>query len=413
MLPTKTLTHTLGVPWLEPQQSDVVTGTGVLLPSFQTMVDGDWYLDHSHHEFLLNDAFLLNPLDSSSSLPEQHLVVPQKPSFSSFFDANGNGFLDSGFECGAQSCFLAGLSANAPSLNAAFPASPLGGGVPRDEKHDRTALRSLYKLSPPTRYRKRMERWREAGNLEESELPPPPGRRKRENEEGLSYESDEDGKLLENGFDANDNDDDHENQNGGVGVGGGGEDQKGKKKGMPAKNLMAERRRRKKLNDRLYMLRSIVPKISKMDRASILGDAIDYLRELLQRINDLHNELDSSTRGSSLPPAASFHPVTATVKEELCATTLLSPKDQSAKVEVRLREGRAVDIHMFCARRPGLLFSIMRTLDNLGLDVQQAVISCFDGFALDVFRAELYREGQDAAPEQIKAVLLETTGFCD
>lgn len=43
-----------------------------------------------------------------------------------------------------------------------------------------------------------------------------------------------------------------------------GVDQKGKKKGMPAKNLMAERRRRKKLNDRLYMLRSVVPKISKV-----------------------------------------------------------------------------------------------------------------------------------------------------
>lgn len=59
------------------------------------------------------------------------------------------------------------------------------------------------------------------------------------------------------------------------------------------------------------------------------------------------------------------------------------------QVEVRLREGRAVNIHMFCARRAGLLLSTMRALDNLGLDIQQAVISCFNGFALDVFRAEV------------------------
>ncbi|GFS44108.1 beta HLH protein 93 [Actinidia rufa] len=59
-----------------------------------------------------------------------------------------------------------------------------------------------------------------------------------------------------------------------------------KVEGQPSKNLMAERRRRKRLNDRLSMLRSIVPKISKMDRTSILGDTVDYMKDLLERINN-------------------------------------------------------------------------------------------------------------------------------
>ncbi|KAK7316858.1 hypothetical protein RJT34_00616 [Clitoria ternatea] len=237
---------------------------------------------------------------------------------------------------------------------------------------------------------------------------------------GLNYDSDD---LTESNYNNTIKGDEVNNgKNGGNSSNGNstvtGLDQKGKKKGMPAKNLMAERRRRKKLNDRLYMLRSVVPKISKMDRASILGDAIEYLKELVQRINDLHNELESTAGGSSLTPASSFHPLTPTppalpsrIKEELCPSSLPSPNGQPARVEVRLREGRAVNIHMFCSRKPGLLLSTMRALDNLGLDIQQAVISCFNGFAMDIFRAEQCKQGQDVHPEQIKAVLLDSAGF--
>ncbi|KAH7302779.1 hypothetical protein KP509_23G086600 [Ceratopteris richardii] len=218
---------------------------------------------------------------------------------------------------------------------------------------------------------------------------------------------------------------------------------RGKSKGPPAKNLMAERRRRKKLNDRLYTLRSVVPKISKMDRASILGDAIEYLKELLQRINDLHNELEGSsnpntTCGSSAPallPAGGFPPPTLNslncnnqpspfmplVKLEDCSSSIpgqlhlqtmpnaapVPDPSQPPKIEVRQREGRSMNIHMFCGRHPGLLLATMRALDGLGLDVQQAVISCFNGFALDVFRAEQSQD-DDVGVEEIRRVLLHT-----
>nr|GMC90851.1 transcription factor ICE1-like [Ipomoea batatas] len=231
----------------------------------------------------------------------------------------------------------------------------------------------------------------------------------------LNYDSDE---LVENSGKV-----DESVKNGGISSSNAtGGDQKGKKKGLPAKNLMAERRRRKKLNDRLYMLRSVVPKISKMDRASILGDAIEYLKELLQKINDLHNELESTPPCSALTPNSSFYPLTPTasalpcrIKEEISPTAfaspLSSPTGQPARVEVRVREGRAVNIHMFCSRKPGLLLSTMKALDNLGIDIQQAVISCFNGFALDIFRAEQCKEGQDIHPDQIKAVLMDSASF--
>ncbi|KAJ0979825.1 hypothetical protein J5N97_015299 [Dioscorea zingiberensis] len=84
--------------------------------------------------------------------------------------------------------------------------------------------------------------------------------------------------------------------------------------------------------------RSVVPKISKIDRASIIGDAIDYLKELLQRIHDLHNELGLIPSSSSLLPTTTMNflplmPTTPTlpshVKEESCSISL-QPKQSTS-----------------------------------------------------------------------------------
>lgn len=58
----------------------------------------------------------------------------------------------------------------------------------------------------------------------------------------------------------------------------------------PLNHVEAERQRREKLNQRFYALRAIVPNISKMDKASLLGDAIAYITELQKKLNDLESD---------------------------------------------------------------------------------------------------------------------------
>ncbi|KAL7166875.1 hypothetical protein ACSBR2_037525 [Camellia fascicularis] len=60
----------------------------------------------------------------------------------------------------------------------------------------------------------------------------------------------------------------------------------------PLNHVEAERQRREKLNQRFYSLRAVVPNVSKMDKASLLGDAIAYINELKSNLQAAESDKD-------------------------------------------------------------------------------------------------------------------------
>nr|XP_043607965.1 transcription factor bHLH93-like [Erigeron canadensis] len=170
--------------------------------------------------------------------------------------------------------------------------------------------------------------------------------------------------------------------------------------GQPSKNLMAERRRRKRLNDRLSMLRSIVPRISKMDRTSILGDTIEYMKELQEKIRNLKAQ-DLELVSNSL---------NWMVNNNKDLKMNEAQARNIAKFEV---ERRNVDtrIQISCSTKPGLLLSTMNTIETLGLDIQQCVISSFGDFNLQASCSEALENRVMMSSDEIKQILFRNAGY--
>lgn len=58
----------------------------------------------------------------------------------------------------------------------------------------------------------------------------------------------------------------------------------------PLNHVEAERMRREKLNHRFYALRAVVPNVSKMDKSSLLEDAVSYINELKSKAESAESE---------------------------------------------------------------------------------------------------------------------------
>ncbi|KAK1408942.1 hypothetical protein QVD17_41114 [Tagetes erecta] len=139
----------------------------------------------------------------------------------------------------------------------------------------------------------------------------------------------------------------------------------------PLNHVEAERQRREKLNQRFYALRAVVPNVSKMDKASLLGDAILYINKLKIKLEntelytlDLRNQIVTLKKELSTnnfqhsPPSPVSVPAPTTILE----------------VDVKIIEHDAM-IRVQCNKKNHPVARLMAALKELDLEVSHANVS--------------------------------------
>lgn len=168
---------------------------------------------------------------------------------------------------------------------------------------------------------------------------------------------------------------------------------RGRKPGAPREtplnHVEAERQRREKLNHRFYALRSVVPHVTKMDKASLLSDAVAYINELKSKVDDLEIQLSRKPKKPKIESTDSI-----TVDNHSTATTnsvdQIRPKP-SSEVEVKILGPDAmIRVQSENVNYPSA--RLMRALQDLGLHVHHASISSVNDIMLQDIVVKVPRE---------------------
>ncbi|KAL1552882.1 transcription factor bHLH90-like isoform X1 [Salvia divinorum] len=172
-----------------------------------------------------------------------------------------------------------------------------------------------------------------------------------------------------------------------------------------SKNLMTERKRRKRIKDREYALRALVPNISKMDKVGTLVDAADYIKELEVCLRNYNQELEALEEEDC-------NEVIATAERPLlvsdCADKKGSANENTAipvGVEVFQLGAKDFLVKVISKQRRGAFSRLIGAIDCLGLEVADVNVSTLHGLVSNVLTVEAMRADLD--PNTLKHSLVE------
>ncbi|XP_061366058.1 transcription factor bHLH18-like [Gastrolobium bilobum] len=148
-------------------------------------------------------------------------------------------------------------------------------------------------------------------------------------------------------------------------------------------HIMAERKRREKLSQSFIALAALVPGLKKMDKASVLGDAIKYVKELKERLAVLE-EQGKKTRVESVmvlnKPELSGDDDSSSCDESVDAA---GATESLLQVEARV-SGQEMLIRIHSQKQKGLLVKILAEIQNLHLFVINSNVLPFGKSIIDI-----------------------------
>ncbi|OAY39385.1 transcription factor bHLH25 isoform X1 [Manihot esculenta] len=149
-------------------------------------------------------------------------------------------------------------------------------------------------------------------------------------------------------------------------------------------HTIAERKRREKLSQRFIALSAIVPGLKKMDKASVLGDAIKYLKQLQERVKTLEEETKEKIIESVVIVKKShllFCEDESSFSDESLSKVFVNKP--LPEIEARICD-KQVLIRIHCEKKKGVLKKTVAEIEKLHLTVVNSSVLTFGSFALDV-----------------------------
>ncbi|CAI9761048.1 unnamed protein product [Fraxinus pennsylvanica] len=145
-------------------------------------------------------------------------------------------------------------------------------------------------------------------------------------------------------------------------------------------HIIAERKRREQLSRLFVALSTIVPGLKKMDKTSILGDAIDYLKHLQERVNRLEEQVTKQPLESVILIKRS-----EILVEDEGSSYEKNSFDEKILPEIEARAcNNLIHLRISIKKHKGYLQRILDEIERLNLTLDNTNVTPFGNFALDI-----------------------------